>query len=62
MPTLESVCGEYLMKKITSQNVIRIAKLAKRSYLTDLKENVLKFIQNNPNGFFEEISEELPKM
>jgi len=55
MPELEGICEEYLLNKITSQNVIRITKLAKRSELKDLQQSVLKFIKAFPNVIFEAI-------
>jgi len=57
MSKLESVCGEYLLKKIMSQNALKVAKLANRSRLIDLGQTVLKFIQNKPVEFLNAILE-----
>ena len=55
MPELEKKCEDYLLCKITSQNVIRIARLANRIELTKLKENALKFMKKTPDKYLEEL-------
>ena len=55
MPELEKKCEDYLLYKITSQNVIRIAKLAERIGLINLKKNALKFMNKTPNKYLEKL-------
>jgi len=57
MPKLEGLCGEFFLNRITLRNVVRISKLAEQSGLEGLKENVVKFIQKNPNGFLKRFTE-----
>ena len=55
MAELERKCEDYLLYKITSQNVVRIAKLAGRIGLINLKENALKFMKKTPDKYLEEL-------
>jgi len=53
---LMTECAEYLKYRVRSENVLKIAQLAERSEMEDLKKYVIKFIQNNPDQLYNEIA------